>query len=173
MNKQFEEQLRRDPILREWYAKLPEGPLRKPKAQPVAIVPVSEKLAEAAKANPEGVKVRVSASGANGVVVVDPPQRARVVEAEIRRAKEERAAGQAVRRRQEEEALAEERERSANARIEAVVEVDEEGRPKWVTVRDGATNAPGIAEFAGGYRPQARVVKDWDPIKKFEEGLGE
>lgn len=172
MNKSFEEKLKSDPVLREWYARMP--PLRpKPKAQPVAIVPVSEKLAEAAKANPEGVKVRVSASGANGVVVVDPPQRARVVEAEIRRAKEERAAGQAVRRRQEEDALAEERERSADARIEAVVEVDGEGRPKWVTVRDGATNARGTVAFESGYRPQAQVQKDYDPIKRLEEGFGE
>lgn len=46
---------------------------------------VSEKLAEAAKANPESVRVRVSARGADGVVVVDPPRRAeqlKVVEVE-------------------------------------------------------------------------------------------
>lgn len=171
MSKSFEEKIRTDPWYREWYAQMP--PLRpKPKAQPVAIVPVSERVAEAAKANPEGVNVRVSARGADNSVVIDPPQRVDIVQAEIRRAKEERAAGQAVRRRQEEEALAEERERSAGARIEAIVEVDGEGRPKWATVRDRATNARGSAEFAGGYR-RTSVAKDYDPIKRFEEGFGE
>jgi hypothetical protein len=172
MNKSFQERLKRDPVLREWYAKMPSGPLRKPKAQPVAIVPVSERLAEAAKANPESVNVRVSARASEGVVVVDPPRRAQIVEAEIRRAREERSAGQAVRRQQEAEAEGELRRMGANAEIEAVVEVDGEGRPKWATVRDRATNARGSAEFAGGYR-RTGVMKDYDPMKRFEEGFGE
>jgi hypothetical protein len=50
MNKRFEEQLKRDPILREMMAKLPSGPLRKPKPKTEVRAQLVGKIAEAAKA---------------------------------------------------------------------------------------------------------------------------
>ena len=77
--------------------------LCKPKPKPVvAPIPVSEKLAQAAKANPESVKVRVSAE-VEGVVVVDPPRRG-VIADEVREVAERRAGARAERERIEKEA---------------------------------------------------------------------
>jgi hypothetical protein len=78
MNKYLEEQLGDDPWLREWYARRPP---RKPKpkpAEPAVVAVVSEKFAEAAKANPEGVRLSVRA--ADDTVVVDRPRRTEVLE---------------------------------------------------------------------------------------------
>jgi hypothetical protein len=61
--------------------KYPEPPRRKPsqpKPKPALVATVSEKLAEAAKANPESV--RVSARAADQTVVVDRPRRTEVLE---------------------------------------------------------------------------------------------
>jgi hypothetical protein len=81
---------------------------RKPKAKPVvASVPVSEKLAEAAKANPESVKVRVTAKGSDGVVVVDPPRSAAIVdeaEQRVRVAAQQRSEARVERERIDQEA---------------------------------------------------------------------
>jgi len=81
MNKRLEERLKIDPVLREMWPKMPPF---KPKAKPVAEpVEVSSRLARAAKANPESVSVRVSARGADDVVVLDPPQPGRIISAYI------------------------------------------------------------------------------------------
>jgi hypothetical protein len=59
------------------YERLMATPLPKAKSKPKpAVMPtvVSEKLAAAAKANPDSVSVRVSARDERGVVVVDPPR---------------------------------------------------------------------------------------------------
>ena len=88
----FEEILRKRPDLREHIANPP--PIRRVvKPQPVvAPIPVSDRLARAAKANPESVKVKVHATDADGIVVADPYQRGVVVEEtpEMRAVKEGR-----------------------------------------------------------------------------------
>jgi hypothetical protein len=50
-------------------------PLAKPMKRLTFAVMVSNRLAAAIKANPETVRVRVSANGVDGVAVVDKPQR--------------------------------------------------------------------------------------------------
>src|SRR5271169_2869523 len=65
----------------EAYKRLMATPLSrvKPKPKPALMpVEVSARVAEAARANPESVRVRVSAQDAQGVVVVDPPRPATV-----------------------------------------------------------------------------------------------
>jgi hypothetical protein len=83
-----------------------KAPPLKPKPV-VTAVPVSEKLAEAAKANPNSVKVRVTARSADGVVVVDPPRSARIVdeaEQQIRLAAQQRSEARVERERVDAEA---------------------------------------------------------------------
>lgn len=75
MNKYLEEQLAGDPWLQEWYARRPP---RKAKPKPAVVAVVSEKFAEAAKANPESVRLSVRA--ADETVVVDRPRRTEVLE---------------------------------------------------------------------------------------------
>jgi archaeosine-15-forming tRNA-guanine transglycosylase len=61
------------PALRRFYERLDAGASnRKPKPTPVAIVPISERVAEVVKANPE--TVRISARGADGVTVFEKAQ---------------------------------------------------------------------------------------------------
>lgn len=45
------------------------------KPAPNAVVPLGDKLAEVAKANPAGLEVRVTARSGDGVTYVDPPKR--------------------------------------------------------------------------------------------------
>src|SRR5439155_4000510 len=71
MNKQLEERMKVDPILREFYPKLP--PLRaKPKTE--VRTQLEGKIAEAAQANPDSVRVRVTARGPDETVVIDRPR---------------------------------------------------------------------------------------------------
>jgi hypothetical protein len=78
MTTYLEEQLAADPWLREWYARRPPRKAKPKPAEPAVVAVVSEKFAEAAKANPEGV--RLSVRGADEVVVVDRPRRTEVME---------------------------------------------------------------------------------------------
>jgi hypothetical protein len=67
---------------REILDKYPEPPRRKrPVVAKPALMPVevSPALAEAARTRPESVRVRATATGSDGVVVVDPPRPAVVV----------------------------------------------------------------------------------------------
>jgi hypothetical protein len=104
----LEEILRKRPDLREHFANMPPGIRRAMKPKPfVAPVPISEKLAAAAKANPESVSVRINARGEDGVVVVDPPQRGEIVEEYVEETAERKAryaAAKAERERMNEEA---------------------------------------------------------------------
>jgi hypothetical protein len=77
MNKRFEEQLKRDPWLREMYAKLPP---RKPRPKTAVVTELDGKIAEVARANPESVSVRVTAKTEEGVAVLDRPRRSNVVD---------------------------------------------------------------------------------------------
>lgn len=56
---------------------LPPVRRRVPKASVAAAVPVSPRLAAAARANPESVVVRVTARADDGTTVVDRPRRGR------------------------------------------------------------------------------------------------
>jgi hypothetical protein len=101
MTKPNEHKVTRDEI---WELFFPGQKAPPPKVKPVvsAGVPVSEKLAQAAKANPESVKVRVTARGSDGVVVVDPPRSARIVdeaEQQIRLATQQRSEARVERER--------------------------------------------------------------------------
>jgi hypothetical protein len=128
MNKRFEEQLKRDPILRERYAKMPPGlPKWKSKPKPVLepVEEISDQLVAAAKANPESVRVRVSARASDNTVVVDPPRRGHIVT--------------------EAEQIQRHREILHN-----------EMEARWAS-----RNNPPL------------VQRDYDPIKRFQEGLGE
>jgi hypothetical protein len=61
------------PKLKSFFERLDAGEFnRKPKPTPVAIVPISERVAQVAKANPEGV--RISARDGDGVTVFEKPQ---------------------------------------------------------------------------------------------------
>jgi hypothetical protein len=70
-----EELLKQHPWAREALANRPPARL---KPKPAVMAVVSEKLAQAAKANPEGVRVSVRA--ADDTVVVDRPRRTEVIE---------------------------------------------------------------------------------------------
>jgi hypothetical protein len=62
---------RKYPHIREAYNK-PMPPItRKPKSKPAVLAPVSDKMAEAVKANPESL--RLSAKGDDGVTVIERP----------------------------------------------------------------------------------------------------
>ena len=78
MNKRVEEILKERPELREWYARQPPVITRKPKPKPAIVAMVSEKFAEAVKANPESV--RLSAKAADETVVVDRPRRTEAIQ---------------------------------------------------------------------------------------------
>lgn len=70
------EQLTHEERRKRFYERLNSGAFirdAKPKPTPVVTVPVSEKIAEAVKANPGSV--RVSARGADGIAVVEGPRR--------------------------------------------------------------------------------------------------
>lgn len=61
------------PKLKRFFERLDAGEFnRKPKPTPVAIVPISERVAQAVKANPESV--RISARDSDGVTVFEKPQ---------------------------------------------------------------------------------------------------
>jgi hypothetical protein len=64
---------------RRFFDRIDNEPLRpaKPRPTPVVTLPVSEKLAEAAKANPE--TVRVSARGSDGMSRIEGPRRNSIV----------------------------------------------------------------------------------------------
>jgi len=64
---------------KRFFERIDNEPLRPapPKPTPVVTLPVSEKLAEAAKANPESV--RVAARGSHGIAIVEGPRRNSIV----------------------------------------------------------------------------------------------
>ena len=69
----------REEILRQRLPELiatmpPMPPLRKPKPAPEVRAPLVGKIAEAAKANPASVEVRVSARAEDGTTVIDRPR---------------------------------------------------------------------------------------------------
>jgi hypothetical protein len=130
MNKRLEEILAEDPALREIYARRPAA-TRKPKRETAVVAVVSQKFAEAAKANP--ANVRLSVPAVDDTVVVERPRRSEIVE---------------------------------------VLEVDGQGRVALARNLDPQTGAMQIVEFEGGYR-RSGVVSNYDPIKRFGEGLGE
>ena len=68
-----EEILKLRPEFAELIARRPPLPPKKP--APSAVVPLGEKLAEVAKANPTGLEVRVTARSGDGTTYVDPPKR--------------------------------------------------------------------------------------------------
>jgi hypothetical protein len=76
--KRFEELLKEDPFFREMYAKMPPWPKTKAKPKPALVSVVGEKLAAAARANPDSV--RISARAADETVVIDRPRRVEVIE---------------------------------------------------------------------------------------------
>jgi len=61
------------------------------------------------------------------------------------------------------------------ARVKELIEVVEvrDGRPSLIRRIDCETGEASIIEMVGGYRPASMVEKDYDPIKRFEEGFGE
>jgi hypothetical protein len=72
----FEQLLKDDPFFREMYAKMPPWPKERAKPKPALVMVVSEKLAAAARANPDSVRVSVRA--ADGTIVIDRPRRVAV-----------------------------------------------------------------------------------------------
>jgi hypothetical protein len=77
MSNYYEEQIKKDPWLWEMYKKLPP---RKPRPKTAVVTELEGKIAEAARANPESVQVRVTARDpVEKVVVVDRPRRGTVV----------------------------------------------------------------------------------------------
>jgi hypothetical protein len=79
----LEERLRVDPIFRELYPKLLAIPL-KPKLKTEVHIQLEGKIAEAAKANPDSVQVRIIARGVDGTIVIDSPRQAKVIEVEVK-----------------------------------------------------------------------------------------
>lgn len=131
--KRFEQLLKEDAFFREMYAKMPPWPKERTKAKPkpALVSVVSEKLAAAARANPDSV--RISARADDDTIVVDRPRRSDIVE---------------------------------------VVEVDAQGRPKLARAYDAASNTYGDVEFKEGYRAGGSAQSVYDPIERFEKGLG-
>jgi hypothetical protein len=74
MNKRFEELLKEDAHFREMWAKFPHEAFRRAKAKPkpAVMAVVSEKLAEAVKANPESL--RVSARASDDTLILERPR---------------------------------------------------------------------------------------------------
>jgi hypothetical protein len=68
-----EEILKLRPEFAELIAHRP--PLKPKKPAPSAVVPLGEKVAEVAKANPAGLEVRVTARSGDGTTYIDPPKR--------------------------------------------------------------------------------------------------
>ena len=68
-----EEILKLRPDFAELIARRP--PLKPKKPAPSVGVPLGEKVAEVAKANPAGLEVRVTARSGDGTTYVDPPKR--------------------------------------------------------------------------------------------------
>ena len=68
-----EEILKLRPEFAELIARRPPLPPKKP--APSAVVPLGDKVAEVAKANPTGLEVRVTARSGDGTTYVDPPKR--------------------------------------------------------------------------------------------------
>jgi len=130
MNKSLEELFKANPKIREIYDRLPD---KLPRLKTKVVTELEGKIASAARANPESVKVRVTATDEDNVTVVDRP---RAVE-----------------------------------RIE-VVAVDGNGRAVRANRYDVGTGEWGMVEFEDGYR-KSGVESSYDPIKRFEEGLGE
>jgi hypothetical protein len=58
----------------------PMPPLRKPKPAPEVRAPLVGKIAEAAKANPASVEVRVVARAEDGTTVIDRPRQREIVQ---------------------------------------------------------------------------------------------
>jgi hypothetical protein len=76
-----EEILKLRPDFAELIARMPPMPPKpKPKPEPEIRAPLNGKIAEAAKANPASVEVRVSAVAEDGTTVIDRPRRTEVLE---------------------------------------------------------------------------------------------
>jgi hypothetical protein len=123
----------------------------KPKIGPFA---VSEKMAEAVKANPESLRVSAKAADGDATLierpgrkVVIPPPREYVVEGR---------------------AMVPSPGVTPPPRTE-VLGVDGAGRPARVWEMDRAAQTEGVAEFEGGYRQPSGAVSNYDPIVR---GLG-
>jgi hypothetical protein len=80
MNKQLEEKFKANPRLRELWDSMPPF---KPKPKTQVVTELDGKIAGAVQANPESVKVRVTARGADGVAVLDAPRPANVEVVEV------------------------------------------------------------------------------------------
>ena len=78
---QWEERiLEKRPELRDWLARRPLDATRKPKPKLQVTAELSPKVAEAVKANPASLQVRVYAEAQDGTAVVERPRRTEAIE---------------------------------------------------------------------------------------------